>query len=77
MNGVDGGIVVTARVCVGFDGSAGGCTPDCSGGGTPVCDSAPLAAGDYTATLGGLSVAFTVPSTLPFGGACDGDPFAE
>jgi hypothetical protein len=45
--------------------------PDCSGGGFADCDSGvALAAGDYTATYGGLSVSFTVPSTLPPGSAC-------
>ncbi len=73
----DGGIVVVdARICLGFDGSAGSCTPDCGGGGTPACDSAPLTAGDFTARSGELAVSFTVPSTLPVGGTCAGDPLA-
>ena len=51
------------------------CTPDCSGGGFAKCDSPALAAGDYTVSLEGLTVAFTVPSTLPLGGECVGSPF--
>lgn len=58
-------------------GSTGGtvCTPDCSGGGIAQCDSQNLQAGEYVATLGNLQVNFTVPSTLPAGGICAGNPF--
>ncbi|MBZ0121321.1 MAG: hypothetical protein K8H88_30270 [Sandaracinaceae bacterium] len=62
-------LTVTGDFCLHTEGE---CTlPDCSGAGTAECDSsASLPAGDYTARLGGASVQFTVPSTLPFGGAC-------
>jgi len=54
----------------------GGCTADCNGGGFADCEStATLTAGQHTVTLGTLSVTFTVPSTLQFGGECDGQPF--
>jgi hypothetical protein len=33
------------------------------------------AAGDYTVTLGELSVSFTVPGTIPLSAACDGSQF--
>jgi hypothetical protein len=53
-----------------------GCTGDCSGGGFADCESTTtLTAGQHTVTLGTMSVTFTVPSTLPFGGECDGNPF--
>jgi hypothetical protein len=53
-----------------------GCTTDCGGGGYAQCESEqPLAPGDYTVTLGELSVSFTVPGTLSIGAACDGSPF--
>ncbi|MEM9196194.1 MAG: hypothetical protein AAGF12_43930 [Myxococcota bacterium] len=45
-------------------------TPDCSGGGFASCDSGTVSAGNYTATLGTLTVDFAVPSTLPAGGRC-------
>jgi hypothetical protein len=50
-----------------------GCTDDCGGGGQAACFVDELPAGSYTITIGTLSVALDVPSTLPFGGACDGD----
>jgi hypothetical protein len=50
------------------------CTDDCGGGGSATCD-IDLEAGNYTATLGGLSVTFDAPSTIPLGGICDGSPF--
>ena len=55
--------------CLGFEGP---CTlPDCSGGGFTTCDSGQiLSAGAYTVSHGTLSVSFTVPSTVPFGGEC-------
>jgi hypothetical protein len=52
------------------------CTPDCSGGRFAECEStATLPAGQNTVTLGNLSVTFTVPSTVPFGGTCVGSEF--
>ena len=51
------------------------CTADCNGGGFANCSWGGVEAGSYTATLGGLSVSFTVPSTVPPGGICDGSPF--
>jgi hypothetical protein len=54
----------------------GPCSADCNGGGFADCEStATLTAGQHTVTLGALSVTFTVPSTLQFGGECDGQPF--
>ncbi len=52
-------------------------TPDCGGADLVAsCDSgATLPDGTYTAKIGDLSVSFTIPSQLPLGGACDGDPF--
>ena len=64
-------ITLGGKFCL---GSTGGtvCTPDCSGGGFGSCSAAGVAAGQYTAKLGTLEVAFEVPSTLPSGGACAG-----
>jgi curved DNA-binding protein CbpA len=72
----DGGFLVDARLCFAQDDGAAGCTADCSGGGRPVCVTPPLPSGTYTVSRGALFVSFTVPSTLPFGGACEGDPFS-
>ena len=64
-------ITLGGKFCL---GSTGGtvCTPDCNGGGFGSCNATGIAAGRYTAKLGTLEVAFEVPSTLPFGGACAG-----
>ncbi|HRG96153.1 MAG TPA: hypothetical protein PLR99_07895 [Polyangiaceae bacterium] len=67
-------VPVTGAFCIGSVGGAGGCTPDCSGGGFASCERA-LDAGAYTATLGGLTLVFTVPSSLPPGGRCVGSQF--
>jgi hypothetical protein len=69
-------VSVSGEFCI---HSQGQCTlPDCSGGGHATCDSgANLQAGQYTAKLGDLSVGFVVPSTLPSGGTCVGDPFQQ
>jgi hypothetical protein len=68
-------LTVEGSFCLRSDGMCS--LPDCGGGGTVSCDSGVnLAAGSYTAKLGTLSVPFTIPSTVPFGGKCDGDPFA-
>jgi len=64
-------ITLGGKFCLGST-RAPACTPDCSGGGFGECDAAGIAAGRYTAKLGTLEVAFEVPSTLPFGGACAG-----
>lgn len=69
-----GALPLTGAFCIGSVGGAGGCTPDCSGGGFASCERA-LEAGAYTATLGGLTLAFTVPSSLPPGGRCVGSEF--
>jgi hypothetical protein len=56
----------------------GTCTPDCSGGGFAGCDSQNLSPGDHIATVGDLSVNFTVPSSIPLDPAsliCAGSPF--
>jgi hypothetical protein len=73
--------VITAGTSLTLQGQfcielSGPCTlPDCSGAGQATCTSGALPAGDYTATLGTLSVSFTVPSTISYGGVCDGDQF--
>lgn len=66
-----GSFTAQGEFCIGGGGS---CTlPDCSGGGFASCESATqLTQGRHTVVLGSLSVAFTVPSTLPLGGLCDG-----
>ncbi len=68
---------VDASFCLANTGGAmTACTADCGGGGFATCESlSSLSAGNKTITLGGLSVSFTVPSTLPLGGACNGSPF--
>jgi hypothetical protein len=60
-----------ALICLGASPTTGPCTPDCSGGGHASCDSGPLAAGNYTAHLGGLALNFQVPSAT---GACVSSP---
>lgn len=62
-------VTVDGNICIRSEGE---CTlPDCGGAGTAECDTGEgLAAGDYTATMGELSVSFTVPSPLPHGGVC-------
>ena len=52
-----------------------GCTADCGGGGYATCESGPLEAGDYTVTLGDLSMSFTVPGMINFRDACVGSQF--
>lgn len=64
-------VAVAGKFCLGSTGG-GASTPDCSGGGFASCERPTLAAGKYTAKLGGLEVAFEVPSTLPAGGRCVG-----
>jgi hypothetical protein len=67
-------LTLSGTFCLGSTG-AGVCTPDCGGGGAAQCDSQNLQAGEYVATIGNLQVNFTVPSTLPAGGICAGNPF--
>jgi hypothetical protein len=69
----DSTIAVEGRFCLRTEGE---CTlPDCGGGGFAECTLGDnLPEGDYTATLGDLSVSFTIPSMVDFGGACDGTP---
>jgi len=64
-----------ATFCLENLGCQQGCTADCSGGGFAQCASGALAAGSYTATLGGLSLSFAVPSTLTSQTQCAGDQF--
>jgi hypothetical protein len=66
---------VDATFCLENLGCQQGCTADCSGGGFAQCASGALAAGSYTATLGGLSLSFAVPSTLTSQTQCAGDQF--
>jgi hypothetical protein len=71
-----GPFVVYGEFCIASPGGAQGCTPDCSGGGHASCESdALLMPGQHTVSLGDLSVTFTVPGSVPFGGLCDGEPF--
>ena len=70
-------LTVQSEFCLRGEGE-GQCipTPDCSGGGFANCDSGTtLQDGTYTAKIGDLSVSFTIPSQLPFGGGCDGEPY--
>jgi hypothetical protein len=62
-------ITLGGKFCLGSTGDTV-CTPDCGGGGVGSCNAAGVAAGQYSAKLGTLEVAFEVPSTLPSGGAC-------
>jgi hypothetical protein len=66
-------LTLDALFCLADTGSPA-CTADCNGGGFANCDT-DLEAGTYTATLGGLSVTFDAPSTIPAGGICDGSMF--
>jgi hypothetical protein len=70
-------VSVSGEFCIRTDN--GQCTlPDCGGAGYANCDSGTsLQAGQYTAKVGDLTVNFVVPSTLPFGGTCVGDPFQQ
>jgi hypothetical protein len=69
-----GAFELTAAFCLESTEGPQGCTADCNGGGVASCERAPAAAGQYRAKLGALEVTFDVPSALPVGGACDGDP---
>jgi hypothetical protein len=70
-------LTVTGEFCLASTADPGvGCTADCGGGGFADCEGGqPLAAGDYTVTLGDLSVSFTVPGSLRYDEACDGSQF--
>lgn len=68
LDGTD--IALESLFCIGPSG-ADVCKPDCSGAGLAVCHTDTLAAGTYTVRGNGLSVSFTVPSEVPFGGVCD------
>jgi hypothetical protein len=63
--------------CLADTGGPGtACTADCGGGGFADCESeVTLSAGEYSVTLGDLSVTFTVPGTLGPGEGCDGTRF--
>ena len=74
VSGKDGGLDVSGLICL--EGKGGGiCTADCNGGGFAKCDSGNVAKGSWTAKMGGLSVSFTVPSTVPASGVCAGSQF--
>lgn len=66
-------ITLDSLFCIGPSGEPV-CKPDCSGAGWAVCHTETLAAGTYTVSANGLSVSFTVPSEVPFGGLCDEIP---
>jgi hypothetical protein len=68
-NGLE--LQLDALVCLRASPTEAPCTADCGGGGTASCDSGPLAAGNYTARLGGLNLNVTVPSAT---GACVSAP---
>ena len=66
---------VDATFCLENLGCQQGCTADCNGGGFASCTTAGLPAGTYAATVGGLTLSFTVPSTLTYQSQCTGDQF--
>jgi hypothetical protein len=66
--------VVETTFCIAGNGGMN-CTPDCNGGGFVECPPFAALAGNFTVEVEGLSLEFTVPSTLPFGGSCVGMPF--
>lgn len=66
---------VTGTFCLRGNSGGGACTADCNGGGFANCAQMGVAAGSYEARLGSLKVSFTVPSTLAFGGSCEGSQF--
>ncbi|MBI5610883.1 MAG: hypothetical protein HY902_18535 [Deltaproteobacteria bacterium] len=67
---------VAATFCLQDTSGAGrGCTADCGGGGLASCSGGAWTAGTHKLVLGGESVTVTVPSELPFGGVCAGNPF--
>lgn len=69
-------LVVDGAFCVEDTSSRmPGCTADCGGAGVASCEIGTLAEGGYSVSYGELSVLFTVPMTLPFGGECVGDSF--
>jgi len=71
VSGSGGGLDVTGLICL--EGTGGGiCTADCNGGGFAKCDSGNVSAGKWVAKMAGLSVSFTVPSTVPVSGVCAG-----
>lgn len=52
------------------------CTADCSGGGFANCETPMITTmGTYTVTMGDLMLTVRIPSELPLGGSCVGDPF--
>jgi hypothetical protein len=77
ITGTGAKLVATGEFCLASTADPGvGCTSDCGGGGYARCESdGPLEAGDYTLSLGDLSVSFSVPGTLSIGQACDGSQF--
>ncbi len=68
-----GGFDLSGTFCLGS--TSGACTPDCSGGGFANCEANAVAAGTYAASINGLMLSFDVPSSLPLGGVCVGNPF--
>ena len=66
---------LSGHFCLASVNSGGGNTPDCSGGGFARCEQDGLVAGNYTATLGDLTVAFSVPSTVSSQELCAGSRF--
>lgn len=62
-----GALSVEAALCPAADDDA--CT-DCFSSRFAGCSSDVLAAGDYTLSLGGIGLGFTVPSIVPHGGLC-------
>jgi len=67
---------LSGKFCLGsVSAGGGGGTPDCNGGGFGRCEHDGLVAGNYTATLGNLQVAFQVPGSVTGGGVCTGSQF--
>lgn len=66
---------LSGKFCLGSVTGGGGGTPDCNGGGFGRCEQDGLVAGNYTATLGNLTIAFTVPSKITVSNSCTGSQF--
>ncbi len=73
--GVDEALAVEARFCIADVPGAEACTDDCGGAGTATCYAPAVPEGRHTFTLGERSVTVDVPSMIPRGGACEGQPF--
>jgi hypothetical protein len=67
---------VITHFCLSEDTSgAVGCTADCSGGGDATCTVSGLGSGEHTVQVDGLTLEFSIPTTVPPEGICTGSPF--